>query len=215
MNNIQEVRRLASPAPEPQALAWDGSTLWLGSRKTKVIHALDPVTWTVGWQTTAPGTPYGLAAMNGELRVICGDAEDSRTIRRCVPRQGFDEKFSWPCPDDTGSHLSFDGQTLYVSQWYPRKIIAVGAAGKTGRILHAPHGICGHTWVDGVFYLITTDAEDTLEYWLTRVDPRPGTPEVDDIARVPFPARALAFDGESFWTNHRAANQIVSFARPD
>jgi hypothetical protein len=25
----------------------------------------------------------------------------------------------------------------------------------------------------------------------------------------------LAFDGEQFWTNHRDANQVVAFARPD
>jgi len=216
MNNIQEVRRLASPAPLPQSLAWDGSTLWMGSRDTKVIHAINPVTWTVGWQTTAPGKPWGMTAVNGELRVLCGETtEDHRIIRRCIPGQGFDEKFALPCPDDTGSHLSFDGRSLIVSQWYPKKLIAVGADGKPGRVIQVTRGICGHTLVNGVFYLVTTDAEETNDYWLTRVDPRPATPKIDDLTKVPFQARALAFDGKHFWTNHRAANQIVSFARPD
>jgi hypothetical protein len=39
-------------------------------------------------------------------------------------------------------------------------------------------------------------------------------PVITDLARIPFAARALAFDGERFWTNHREQNQIVSFARP-
>jgi hypothetical protein len=47
------------------------------------------------------------------------------------------------------------------------------------------------------------------------VDPRPEQPKIEDLVRIPFAARALAFDGKSFWTNHREQNQIVSFARPD
>ena len=215
MKDIHELQRRPSPAPKPQSLAWDGSTLWMGSRETRVIHALDPVAWTVGWQATAPGTPYGLTAMDGERRVLCSEtADDHRIIRRCVPGQGFDAKFGLPCPDDTGSQLSFDGRSLVVSQWYPKKLISLDAKGQAGRTINVPHGICGQVFVAGCFYLVTTDAEDTTEYWLTRVDPRPTTPKIEDIARIPFAARALAFDGRNFWTNHREQDQIVSFLRP-
>jgi hypothetical protein len=216
MNDIRELQRLASPAPKPQSLAWDGTTLWMGSRETKVIHALNPVTWTVGWKTVAPGVPYGMTAVSGELRVLCSEtADDHRIIRRCIPCQGFDPKFGISCPDDTGSQLSYDGRSLIVSQWYPKKLISLGADGKAGRIINVPHGICGQVFVGGLIYLVTTDAEDSTDYWLTRVDPRPAVPKIDDLARVPFAARALAFDGTRFWTNHREQNQIVSFARPD
>lgn len=216
MKDILELQRLASPAPKPQSLAWDGSTLWMGSRETKVIHAINPATWTVGWQTSAPGTPYGMTVANGELRVLCSEtAEDHRIIRRCIPGQGFDQKFGISCPDDTGSQLSFDGRLLVVSQWYPKKLIVLGDDGRAGRIISVPHGICGQVFVDGCFYLVTTDAEETTDYWLTRVDPRPATPQIEDLARIPFQARALAFDGKNFWTNHREQNQIVSFARPE
>jgi hypothetical protein len=78
-----------------------------------------------------------------------------------------------------------------------------------------PHGICGQVFVQGRLYLVTTDAEETTDYWLTRVDFDSKTPRVEDIARIPFAARALAFDGTDFWTNHREQNQIVSFKRPD
>jgi hypothetical protein len=215
MNNIEELQRRASPAPKPQSLAWDGTRLWMGSRETKVIQAIDPVAWSTGWQTTAPGTPYGMTVVKGELRVLCSEtADDHRIIRRCVPGQGFDAKFGIQCPDDTGSQLSYDGSTLIVSQWYSKKLIAVGPDGKAGRVIDVPHGICGQVFVDGCFYLITTDAEETTDYWLTRVDPRPSKPKIDDLARVPFGARALAYDGRHFWTNHREQNQIVCFARP-
>lgn len=216
MHKIQEIQRLVSPAPKPQSLAWDGATLWMGSRETWGIHALNLATWTVGWHTKAPGTPYGMTVVQGELRVLCSEtADDHRIIRRCVPGQGFDSDFALPCPDDTGSQLSYDGRSLVVSQWYPKKLIALGADGKPGRIIAVPHGICGQVFVDGCFYLVTTDAEETTDYWLTRVDPRSAVPQIDDIAHIPFAARALAWDGERFWTNHREQNQIVSFARPD
>ncbi|MDI1247411.1 MAG: hypothetical protein PSV13_00885 [Lacunisphaera sp.] len=216
MKDIQELQRLASPTPKPQALAWDGAMLWLSGRDNQRLFAVNPLTWTVGWETATPGTAWGLAAVNGELRAVCGEtAEDHRFIRRCLPGHGFDEKFKLPCPDDMGSHLSFDGRTLYLSQWYPKKLIALGDDGRAGRIIQVPHGICGQVFVDGCFYLVTTDAEETTDYWLTRVDPRPATPKIEDLARIPFQARALAFDGKNFWTNHREQDQIVSFARPE
>ena len=216
MNDIRELQRLSSPAPKPQALAWGGATLWMGSRETKRIYAIDPASWTVGWQTAALGTPWGMAVVGRELRVLCGEtSDDNRIIRRCVPGQGFDKEFALPCPDDCGSHLSFDGQKLYLSQWHPQKLLTLGEDGKVERIISVPHGICGQVYVDGCFYLATTDDEESTDYWLTRVDPRPEQPKIEDLVRIPFAARALAFDGKNFWTNHREQNQIVSFARPD
>jgi len=213
MKDIQELQRLASPAPKPQSLASDGTTLWMGSRETKRIYAINPATWTVGWECAAPGTPYGITVVGSELRVLCGEtADDHRNIRRCVPGEGFDPSFCLPCPDDTGSQLSYDGQRLHVSQWYPKKVIAIAADGKPERVIAAPHGICGQVFVDGTLYLASTDAEDTTDYWLTRLDLRGATPVVADVARIPFQARALAWDGTKFWSNHREQNQIVAFA---
>jgi hypothetical protein len=216
MKDIHELQRLASPAPKPQSLAWDGSTLWMGSRETRRIYGINPTTWTVGWQAAAPGTPWGMTVVAGELRVLCGEsAADTRIIRRCVPGHGFDTAFGLPCPDDCGSQLGWDGQRLHVSQWYPKKVLTLGADGQIERVINAPHGICGQVFLDGFIYLVTTDDEESTNYWLTRVDLRPAAPEFEDLVRIPFAARALAFDGVRFWTNHREENQIVSFARPD
>lgn len=216
MNNITEIQRLSSPAPKPQSLAWDGSTLWMGSRETKRIYRINPVTWAVVWESAAPGTPWGMTAVDNELRVICGETEgDNRIIRRCIPGRGFDGKFGIPCPDDTGSQLGYDGHRLYLSQWYPRKVLALGDEGQVERVISVPHGICGQVFIDGFIFLVTTDEEEKGDYWLTRVDPRTATPTITDLARIPFAARALAFDGTRFWTNHREQNQIVSFAPPN
>lgn len=213
MNDIRELQRLQSPAPKPQSLCWDGGTLWMGSRETKRIYAIDRASWKVMWETAAPGTPYGLTVVGKELRVICGEtADDNRIIRRCVPGHGFDPKFAIPCPDDTGSQLGCDGHRLQVSQWYPKKLLLLDEQGQVVRTLHSPHGICGQVIISGVIYLATTDDEETKDYWLTRIPTAPGKGDATDLARIPFAARALAFDGKNFWTNHREQNQIVEFA---
>jgi len=211
MNNITELRRLQSPSPLPQSLAFDGSRLWMGSIATGNIYRIDPSSWVVEEEITAPGLPWGLAAVNAELRVVYGEGdnnEDDRFIRRYVHGQGFKEKIH--CPDGTGSQLGFDGQHLHLSQWYNQRILRLDDNGAILAEFKAPHQICGQVIVDEKFYLVTTDDENTIDYWLTRLDPITGSSE--DLARIPFHARALTFDGKNFWTNHREQNQIVCFA---
>jgi hypothetical protein len=215
MKDVEELLRLPSPAPKPQSLAFDGTLLWMGSLETRRIYEIDSRTWTVRSETVAPGIPYGMTVVGDELRVLCGETDDDhRVIRRFVPGHGFKSIDAIPCPDDTGSQLGYDGDRLYVSQWYNKRILSLDERGRVGSVISAPHGICGQVVVEGRFYLITTDDEEQGDYWLTRIDARDGTPRIDDIARVPFAARALAFDGERFWTNHREQNEIVAFARP-
>jgi hypothetical protein len=214
MNDVTELRRLPSPAPAPQALGFDGAELWLSSRETRRMYAIDPNTWAARDEGEAPGTPYGLTVAGDELRVVCGEApDDNRFIRTFIPGTGFHAQ-RIACPDDAGSYLGFDGDELLLTQWYNKRILTVDDAGATGTTIAVPHEICGCVVVHGRIYLVTTDDEETNDYFLTRVDARGETPVIDDLARIPFPARSLAFDGERFWTNHRAANEVVAFAPP-
>jgi len=212
MQNVVEILRLPSPAPRPQSLAFDGTLLWVGSRETRHIYALDPKTWSVREEATAPGTPWGMTVVGDELRVLCGETEDDhRIIRRFVPAHGFKSQESIPCPDDTGSQLSYDGDRLYVSQWYKKRILSLDDSGNVGSTIDVRHEIAGQMIVSGRFFTVTTDNEASDEYFLTRVDARGAKPVVEKLARIGFSARALAFDGELFWTNHREADRIVAF----
>ena len=173
---------------------------------------MDPSTLEILWERTAPGKPWGMTSVGNELRVICGEPpDDNRFIRRFIPGQGF-EGARVGCPDDTGSQLSFDGERLFLSQWYNRKILEVDEAGRVKRTIDLPHQICGQTFANGTLYALTTEDEKTRDYWITRIDQNNGTARFEDIAHVPFHARALAFDGKNFWTNHREAHEIVTFA---
>ncbi len=213
LKTITEVMRMPSPAPRPQALAADGDVLWMGSLGTCRLYSIDIAHWTVREETSVPGKPYGATVMGDELRVLVSEGDDDhRIIRRCIPGHGFKSEGAITCPDDTGSQLAFDGDRLYVSQWYNKKIISLDASGKTGSVIDAPHGICGQVIAGGVFYLLGTDDEDSDTYFLTRIDARGGgTPKVEDIAHVPFQGRALAYDGTRFWSNHREKHEIVAF----
>jgi hypothetical protein len=216
VETVTELLRLPSPAPKPQALAFDGERLWMGSVATSRLYSIDPHTWVARDEVVVPGKPWGMTAVGDEFRVVTGEGEDDhRFVRRFIPGHGFKNDGSFPCPDDTGSQLSYDGDWLYLSQWYNRKILALDERGAVVREIAVPHGICGQTVVGGRFYLVTTDDEESGVYWLTRVDARGATPLCEDLALIPFHARALAFDGERFWTNHREADQTVAFARPD
>ncbi|HEX3467340.1 MAG TPA: hypothetical protein VHT05_04610 [Candidatus Elarobacter sp.] len=227
MTNVIELLRLPSPAPRPQSLAFDGKSLWMGSLETRRIYAIDPASWNARDEAIAPGIPYGMTVAGDELFVICGadaDAdeqvrtEDDRVVRRFIPGHGFKHSDAFRAPDGTGSQLGWDGDVLYVSQWYRQRIVGVDRTGTVLSVTEVPHGICGQVVVDGCFYLVTTDDEENGPYWLTRVDARgdmgAADPVCEDLGVIPFPARALAFDGKRFWTNHRVADQIVAFAKP-
>ncbi|HYL27277.1 MAG TPA: hypothetical protein VEW74_05540, partial [Candidatus Nitrosotalea sp.] len=182
----------------------------MGSIETDRLYALNPLQWTVIEEERVPGKPWGMTVLGDELRVVCGiGEEDDRVIKRFVPGHGFKTQDAIECPDATGSQLSYDGTLLYLSQWYNRRILGLDERGNVVRQIDVPHQICGQCFVDGGFYLVTTDDEERNEYFLTRISFN-GERKSEDLARIPFAARALAFDGTRFWTNHREANQIVA-----
>jgi len=216
MTTISELQRRASPFPKPQAIYVDGDVLWLSSRQTKKVYALDRSSWQVTWECAVPAgdTVWGITKVGEEFYVVCGvDAVDvdSRRIRRLRLGLGFDPAFSLPCPDGMGSHLSHDGTSLVLSQWYPQKLISIGTDGKSGRVLEVPRQVVGQCFASGVFYLATTTNEESDDYFIERFDPATGGCEM--LAKLGFSARGLAFDGTNFWTNHREQNEIVAFAR--
>jgi sugar lactone lactonase YvrE len=215
VDEITEILRLTAPAPRPQAIAFDGTSVWLGSIARERLYAMDPHTWTVREEIPLPGKPWGMTVVGDELRAILGMTdEDHRVIHRVAPGHGVHRSGALACPDDTGSHLSYDGDRLYVSQWYNKRIVAIDGDGRPGTVVQLPHEVCGQTIVGGRFYCITTDDETSGEYFLTRVDARGPAPAIEDLAHVRFDARGLAFDGEHFWTNHREAHQTVAFSAP-
>ena len=124
-------------------------------------------------------------------------------MRRYVPGHGFKSHDGIPSPDDTGWQLSFDGRRLYVSQWYNKRIVALGGDGSAETIATVPHGRCGQDFVDDGFYLVTTDDEESDDYWLTRCVPDGGATHVRTSSASAFRRGRSRSTAKRFWTNHR------------
>jgi hypothetical protein len=212
---IVERRRLTSPALTPQALAWHNGKLWMGSRDLRRIYTIEAKTWTLVQEMEAPGIPWAAVSTGSALWFTIGEGpEDDRYLWRYVAESGFAATDRMACPDFTGSYVSFDGEHRYLSQWYKHRILKLDSGGNILREIPIGAEICGHAFVNEQIYVLRGTEQGDEDWSVARLDPSQETPEIADLARVPFPCRSLTFDGESFWTNHRAANEIVSFALP-
>jgi hypothetical protein len=152
-----------------------------------------------------------MTMVGDELRVVIGvgPKDHDRYIYRFIPGHGF-KSDRIECPDLTGAHVAFDGDTLFLSQAHYRKILALDGHGAIVREIPLQRTPLGMTIWEGCFYVIAGDEEfENLEFW--RIDARNEQPKVDVLAKIPFDARGLAFDGSRFWTSHRDDNHIVAF----
>src|SRR4030095_15000745 len=212
MTEIIKQRRISSPTVTPQALAWDGGHLWLSSRDLGTLYKVDVKAWKIVDEIDPPGVVWaGVSLGNTEMRFTIGKGlNDDRYVYRYTADNGFTKLFA--CPDFTGSYLSFDGEHLYLSQWYKGRLLKYYADGKGLREMDVGAEICGHTFVDGMLYVIrgreNKDVPGKAEEWrIARLNPREQKPQVQDLATIPFASRSLTFDGKKFWSNHRAANE--------
>ena len=212
---ITEQRRLPSPTRAPQALAWHQGALWLGSRDERRVYGINLPSWTVFEETAVAGIPWAAASAGETLYFTSGEgAEDDRYIRRYSPGVGFDETYRVAQPEFTGSYLSHADGSLYLSQWYKHRVLQLDLDGHISRTVDIGAEICGHTFVGDDFYVLCGTEEGGESWCVARLNLAEKTPRVEDVARVPFACRSLAFDGSVFWTNHRAQNETVAFSLP-
>src|SRR5579884_109440 len=218
--NIVERKRLASPTVTPQALAYDDHYLFMSSRDLGMLYKIQVDTWKIVREIDPPGIVWAaVSAGNGEMCFTIGKGlNDDRYIYRYALNEGFTKLFA--CPGFTGSYISFDGKHLYLSQWYEERILKVDARGGILHQIDVGEEICGHTFIGGNIYVLrgreNKNQPDKSEQWrIARLNPKEERPQVEDLAAVPFAARSLTYDGKYFWSNHRAANETISFSLPN
>lgn len=206
-------KQLPSPAATPQALAWHDGSLWMGSRDLRRIYAIDVANWTVREECEAPGIPWAAVSTGDALWFTMGEgADDDRYLRRLPSGGGWSDRERIACPEFTGSYLSHDGEHFYLSQWYKHRIVKLNQSGDILRTFDLGAEISGHCFRDGMIYVLRGTEQGNEDWRIARFDPRQENPVAEDLATVPFQCRSLAFDGNQFWSNHRAADTIVSFA---
>ena len=232
---IKERKRFRSPTVTPQALAWDGKQLWMSSRDLGFLYKLNVDGSKIVDEIDPPGVVWAAVATNGAMHVTIGKGTNDDRYVYCYDRKnGFSRSFA--CPDLTGSYLSYDGQNLYLSQWYEQRILKMDSKGNVSGTIDISAEICGHVFANGALYVLrgtenvprpqyaggkptperfkSGAKEGEEQWWISRLNPGDKAPEVTDIAKVPFPARSLTFDGEKFWSNHRAADETICFSLP-
>lgn len=188
----------------------------MGSRDLRRIYKIEAAEWKVVDEFDPPGIPWAAVSTGDALQFTIGEgADDDRYIRAFNPATGFAQNGRMTCPDFTGSYLSYDGEHLYLSQWYKHRILELDHEGETVRTVDVGAEISGHVHVDGWTYVLRGTEQDGEDWYLARLDPGEQIPIVSDVARVPFACRSLTFDGTRFWANHRAGNEIVSFGLPE
>jgi sugar lactone lactonase YvrE len=217
--SIVERKRLRSLTVTPQALVCEQDYVFMSSRDLGMLYKIHVGTWKIVREIDPPGVVWAaVSAGNGQICFTIGKGlNDDRYIYRYAPNEGFTRLFS--CPDFNGSYLSFDGKHLYMSQWYKERILKFDDDGNVLREIDVGAEICGHTFVGGMIYMLRgrenkDDPNKSEEWRIARLDPKEENPQVEDLAAVPFAARSLTFDGEYFWSNHRAANETISFSLP-
>jgi len=204
---------LKAPTITPQALAWDGRALWLSSRDLGTLQKIDVERWLATDELDPPGIVWAAVVTNGAMHLTIGKGlNDDRFVYRYDSKNGFKKVFT--CPDFTGSYLSYDTGHLYLSQWYEKRILKYDDKGNIVRTIEVGAEICGHTFVDGMIFVLRGMEKPNEDWTIARLDPREDAPEVEDLAIVPFASRSLTYDGKFFWSNHRAANEIIAFSLP-
>lgn len=210
MTESQQMERRPAPCVTPQALAWDGHQFWLSSRDLKQLYRLRKGSWEVEEEIDPPGGVWAAVAVGDALYLTIGVGdEDDRYVYRYRRDEGFTRLFA--CPGFEGSYLSYDGQHLYLSQWYKGRILMLGEAGELLNEIAVGAEICGHTIIDRTLFVLR-GTESNGESWRIAELSLGGRSAVRDIAAVPFAARSLVWVNGRFWSNHRAQNEIVSFA---
>ena len=171
--------------------------------------------WKVLEEMEAPGIPWAAVSTGDKLWFTLGEGEaDDRYLHPFQPGRGFLTKEKIACPEFTGSYLGYDGSNLHLSQWYNHRILKLGTGGEILREIAVGAEISGYVFVNGIIYVLCGTEQGEGDWRIARLNPAEEKPRVEELARVPFQCRSLAFDGSSFWTNHREADRIVRFAVP-
>ena len=177
---IKEIKRVDSPAVTPQALTWHKGELWMGSRDLRRIYRLEAETFAVLEEIDAPGIPWAAVSAGESLWFTVGEGtDDDRYLRRYEKGKGFSDKERIPCPDFTGSYLSYDGEALYLSQWYKHRILRLDSAGQIVREIAIDAEISGHDFLGDQFLRITLLMSSVAVTALLRAGP-PTAADVGD-----------------------------------
>ncbi len=211
MQTTSELIRRPSPANRPFGLAQFEGNLWIGSWEPDRVYAVDPQTLQVRDEIEVPGRPYGIAPVQGELRIVIAHGEEDDRYLYRLSKGALDLGSKRPCPDLTGSFMTVRDSTIYLGQMHYRRILEMNADYTIRREIALPTRSAGFAFgPNGRFYMISADDEfENLKFGT--LDVAQERPQFDTIRPMPEEARYLLHDGAKWWTSLRDANEIATF----
>ena len=212
MKTIHELHRKAAPAGRPVPQTFHDGSLWIGCWDTAKLYRLDPTQWSVLEEVELPGKPYGLASLDGALRINIGVGdEDDRYIYSFKPGTPLNQEDRIPCPELSGAHLATYAGELFLVQVGNQQVLKLAPNGDVTQKIQLPSRCGGLCFAGATAYMISTDDEwDDL--YFTKINLQAAVAELEVLATVPAEARGLAFDGNNWWTSYRELNQIGTFS---
>jgi len=196
---------LPKPAPNIVGLAWDGAALWAGDYNSCTLFRLAE-DGTAAEQFAAPGRMVGMTFLGGTLVAVISDPNtDDRSIHRFNPARGEWDAAVLRCPDDTGSQLSWDGERLWLSQRYNKRVLRLASDGAVERVIDVPAEIIGIHWSGQSLWAnlrIEKGTSDIVRFAREGAEPQ-------SLGHYPSSFVSLAFDGEGFWMSDLRGPTIV------
>ena len=205
-------RRYKVPLPEPHGLAVAGDRVFVSFLDDPRIFTLDLSSSRCEVWSIAPNPPWGLAASRDRVWAVCGYGPSADRHIVEIDADGHQLGSPMRCPDGTGSYLTFDGSTLFLSQWYEQRVFRMTDAREFEPLFRATRGICGIAADHAMLTMLTTADEESLEYHLERYDLGENADGTVDVATVPLRTRSLVWTGSEYLTNHREAGEIIAFS---
>lgn len=184
------------PTPKTVGLAWDGRHLWCGDYDARQLHLLGD-DGAISATHSAPGRVVGLAFTDSALAAVISHPEtDNRAIHYFDPASAVWRDDVVRCPDDTGSHLAWDGAHLWLSQRYNKMLLQLNPDGTVRHSIELPFEVTGFSWIGASVWLnlrVEKDSSDIAKRG-------PGASRPTSVERIPGGLASLAFDGSAFWT---------------
>jgi len=201
---------IQKPAPNIVGLAWDGAALWAGDWETRTLFRL-AADGAIQAKFPAPGRMVGMTFVDGTLVSVIADPEtDNRSIHRFNPSAGSWDVSAMLCPDDTGSQLSWDGKSLWLSQRYNKRVLRLSAAGSIEHEIELPTEVTGIHWAGPALWTNLRFEKGTSD--ITRFSHEGAAAE--RLERYPSSFVSLAFDGSGFWLSDLRGPTIIKASPP-
>lgn len=187
----------SKPSAGTLGLAWDGTRLWASDFEARTVMALDDG-GAVETTYPAPGRPLGLAVADGGrlAAVIAHPETDNRSIHFFDLSSREWNEHALRCPDDTGSHLAWDGGHLWLCQRFNKVLLQLHVDGTAKHVIEVPEEITGFSWIGATAWLNLR-----VEKGVSQIAKRgPGATRLTPVERIDGSLASLAYDGSGFWT---------------